>query len=444
MGAAASFAPLNSGVMSHSSKIEEARAYFSNDILMKGFWAPIDTDQGGSITLTSLRNYLRNTNPENVVALYAGPFIGPFATSQFCLRHAYMTSTGKVANEDLDEVELHDYEFKDMLKHLFFYLSLYSLFGDKCAHDSPLSLEEFTDAVDELSDDSTAKEYYATHYANLGSNPTYGAFVKEMVTHYLNDTISLETSLLIDEKVRGNIGSSTRRSFNLKNSLSLSELVVENVVSCTWFQTSDISQFLKLLHDIGIVPFKALIDDLNVTRVVVAEDIEVPNRCALFQWHNDGGIGYREFEKNDLEDGTLRQAVNDGLITIPLHHLIFGLAAQDGWRARIRGGDVLSLSYFPTKSHVGFCDSYQEDLDGIARNSGAIQNFVGKVSGGVMTTGDAILSHYTSSSWNSVGTTVTHAFVDNPPVKYVVSGPVMNINAKVLATFESFTWLSNA
>jgi hypothetical protein len=29
-----------------ASKIDEARAYFANEILMKGFWAPIDTDGG--------------------------------------------------------------------------------------------------------------------------------------------------------------------------------------------------------------------------------------------------------------------------------------------------------------------------------------------------------------------------------------------------------------
>lgn len=48
MGAAASVSPggAEESGPAQSSRIDEARQYFSNDILMRGFWAPIDQDGG--------------------------------------------------------------------------------------------------------------------------------------------------------------------------------------------------------------------------------------------------------------------------------------------------------------------------------------------------------------------------------------------------------------
>ena len=47
MGAAASVgAEPDPSAHVQSSRIDEARQYFGNEILMRGFWAPIDQDGG--------------------------------------------------------------------------------------------------------------------------------------------------------------------------------------------------------------------------------------------------------------------------------------------------------------------------------------------------------------------------------------------------------------
>jgi hypothetical protein len=89
----------------------------------------------------------------------------------------------------------------------------------------------------------------------------------------------------------------------------------------------------------------------------------------MIQWHSDGAQAYRDFEESNLEDGgVLKQgmfgsvcyyitndmkAADEGLISIPFHHLVCSVVSHDGWNAKIRPGDVLNLSYFLTKSHIG-------------------------------------------------------------------------------------------
>ena len=104
---------------------------------------------------------------------------------------------------------------------------------------------------------------------------------------------------------------------------------------------------------------------------------------------------------------------------------------------------MLNLSHFNTKSHIGFTDSLQEDIDGLGRSSGALQNFVGKQRGS-SGNGGAILSHFTDKAWGETGQRGADGFKTEPPVKYMVSGPVINTACKVLATYETFTWLANA
>jgi hypothetical protein len=202
MGAGAGVPRAESGE-APSSKIGEARAYFSNDILMRGFWAPIDQDGGGSITLLALKNYLKNTNPENVVALYAGPFLGPFATSAFCMKEAYTTSTGRTAHDDLEHLVVHEPEFRNLLKHLFFYHNLYSIFGEKAKASEPMDFDSFMEAIEELSDESMMESDIRKNYEKLGPNPTFGVYVTTMASKMLADDamVPLKQAHLIEERM---------------------------------------------------------------------------------------------------------------------------------------------------------------------------------------------------------------------------------------------------
>jgi hypothetical protein len=479
MGAAASVNAGPSGeadgsaaLGSCSARIDEARNYFGNDILMRGFWAPIDQDGGGSVTLTGIRNYLRNTNPENVVAIYAGPFLGPFATSSFCLKQAYWTCTGRVAESDPDNMELQDHEFKTMLKHLFFFHNLYSLFGEGCVHSEPMSPGHFAEAVEDLLDESSSASLVQHKYAMLGDAPTYGAFVKSMADKYLSDDATALSASEIEEKLRVGFNSQGRKSFNMgaaqasqrdpslgpeggrgrsrANSGSGSELALSTCkgvagsesMSCVRYPCRDIDAWIQQMQELGVAAFKALIDDIAVSRVVVAQDINDSDKCVMFLWHLDNGEGYQDFERENLsEGGVFVQAAEEGIISLPFENVYANRLTHDGWSARIRPGDMVNLAHFNTKSHIGFADSIQEDIDTLGRSSGALQNFVGKLTSG---SGGAILSHFTSHAWAESGEKGSKDFQDTPPEKYMVTGPVSSIACRVKATYEVFTWLVDA
>lgn len=413
----------------------------------------------GSVTLTGIRNYLRNTNPENVVAIYAGPFLGPFATSAFCLKQAYWTCTGRLHDQDPDTMELQNHEFKLMLKYLFFYHNLYSSFGESCVHDANISMEQFTEAIEDLLDDSMSSDQIRNNYAKLGTNPTFAVYVKEMTSVYLSDEVvgSHATTLIIEEKLRGGFGQARKsflkeagdapsgrpRGLSVGGSDHLGSTSHETI-SCIRYTCSEIDTWIKQIQELGVVPFKSLIDDILVTRVVIARDIDDPTQCVMFMWHLDDGQGYRDFEEANMEDGgVFSQAAEEGVISIPFRHLYFSIASHDGWNVRMRPGDALNLSHFNTKSHIGFTDSLQEDIDHLGRTSGALQNYIGKQTG-ASEAGGAILSHYTDKSWCENGLSGTTAFKIDPPVKYMISGPVSNISCKILSTYETFTWLSHA
>lgn len=130
--------------------------------------------------------------------------MGAFATSTFCLKQAYWTSTGRTQDNDPDTAELQDHEFKLMLKHLFFYHNLYALFGEKCEHHSVISRDMFGEALDELSDESCTLEMLDQKYAALGEKPTFGTYVKTMAETYLSDDSQAlhQSALMIEEKLR--------------------------------------------------------------------------------------------------------------------------------------------------------------------------------------------------------------------------------------------------
>lgn len=215
-----------------------------------------------------------------------------------------------------------------------------------------------------------------------------------------------------------------------------------DIISCTWYHTSDITAWVNSIIDLGIINFKAIIDDLSVSKVVFAESVDDPHKCVMFIWHSDGGEKYFNFEEaNVLEGGVLRSAADAGAIELPFRHMFFLNENRDGWATKMRPTDILSLSYFPTKSHIGFSDAFQEDADTNNRRHGALQTFVGQINPKMIPCGAAILSHYSGRGWNDVGDSVAKAFVQNPPVSYLVSGPVTSLNCKVLATFDNFTWL---
>jgi hypothetical protein len=441
-----------------SSRIDEARTYFGNDILMRGFWAPIDQDGGGSVTLTGIRNYLRNTNPENVVAIYAGPFLGPFATSSFCLKQAYWTCTGRVAESDPDTMELQDHEFKTMLQYLFFFHNLYSLFGESCVHSEPISLEDFTEAVLDLLDESSSKAAIKSDYERLGKAPTFGAYVASMSERYLRDVDTRAAQFEDSIKPRRKSGVSSAPSKDHAegnrtrgNSFAGSHAGSDHMgstahesITCVRYPCRDVDAWIKQIQELGVVPFKAIIDDIAVSRVVIAQDMHDAEKCVMFLWHVDNGEGYQDFESENMsEGGVFVQAAEEGIISLPFESVGFNHLTHDGWAARIRPGDALDLSHFNTKSHIGFADSLQEDIDTLGRSSGALQNFVGKLIT-AKGAGGAILSHFTSKAWADVGEKGSKAFLAEPPEKYMVSGPVHKISCRVKATYEVFTWLVDA
>ena len=155
MGAAVG---VNSGELS-SPIVNKAKTYFSNSALLRGFWNPIAKDSNGCASLEAIHTFLSSTNPEYSVALYAGPFMGPFSTSKFCLREAYKSSVNRYGDSsstcdesvisdfatgsDLSSMTLHEEELPIFLKHLFFFHRLYSLFGDASKADSVMTYDEY-------------------------------------------------------------------------------------------------------------------------------------------------------------------------------------------------------------------------------------------------------------------------------------------------------------
>jgi hypothetical protein len=94
MGAAVG---VNSGELS-SHVVNKAKAYFCNAAMLRGFWSPVSKGLNGTVSLSAIHKFLSSTNPEYSVALYAGPFMGPFSTSKFCLREAYKSSMQREGN----------------------------------------------------------------------------------------------------------------------------------------------------------------------------------------------------------------------------------------------------------------------------------------------------------------------------------------------------------
>lgn len=356
-------------------------------------------------------------------------------------------------------MEVQDHEFKLMLKYLFFYHCLYSAFGENCAHDGPISIDQFTEALEDLVDDSVSRERSEANFSKLGDSPTFGDYVRQMTQIYLSEdtTSSHVSSLMLEEKLRGAAGAG-RRSFTKESSgdhysrartTSLSterhdSTLAHETISCVQYTCKDVRSWIDQIQELGVVPFKALIDDINVTRVVIAQQQADSSKCVMLIWHLDNGQGYRDFEEaNTEEGGVFAQAAEEGAISLPFERLFFSLASHDGWNARIRPGDVLNLAHFHTKSHIGFTDSLQEDIDTLGRTSGAMQHFVGKQIHST-DSGGAILSHFTSQSWQDIGRVGADTFQADPPVKYMISGPVANISCNILATYETFTWLVDA
>ena len=386
------------------------------------------------------------------MAIYAGPFLGPFATSTFCLKQAYWTCTKRTDESDADNMELHDHEFKLMLKHLFFFHGLYSSFGESCGYNTPMTIENFEEAIEDLFDNTMPTDQVETNYQKLGENPTFGAFVCHMTEIYLSDEAPAThvSSLMAEEKMGYG---SVRRSFSegpSSRSRALSGVsehlgsMTHEVISCVQYSCRDIDTWIKQIQELGVVPFKSLIDDILVTRVVITQDMHNTDTCVVFMWHLDNGQGYREFEEANMEDGgVFIQAAEEGIISVPFKHIFISSVSHDGWNARIRPCDILNLAYFNTKSHVGFADSLQEDIDSTGRTSGALQNYVGKISASTGSQG-GILSHYSEKAWTDTGENRTKSFQDDPPPKYMISGDISNISCTVKATNEVFTWLADA
>jgi hypothetical protein len=88
----------------------------------------------------------------------------------------------------------------------------------------------------------------------------------------------------------------------------------------------------------------------------LAANLYLVSISVMFVWHSDGGEKYFNFEEaNVLEGGVLRSAADAGAIELPFRHMFFLNENRDGWATKMRPTDILSLSYFPTKSHIGKC-----------------------------------------------------------------------------------------
>lgn len=203
-----------------SPALNQAKNYFRNGAMIRGFWNPIEKIQESSpsstpsrfssrVTLAAVHKFLSSTSPEFSVALYTGPFLGPFATSKFCLKQAYYStlslplSSSETSSSpsshtsphlssttlspshlvmDLNEMILEESQLSQFLKYLFFYHRLYSLFGSETIHyDLPISYLRFQEIYEDLNDEDVPETTLRQKYLQLQTS-AYSSSTKATTT----------------------------------------------------------------------------------------------------------------------------------------------------------------------------------------------------------------------------------------------------------------------
>ena len=122
------------------------------------------------------------------IIISTSPFLGPFATSRFCLRQAYYTATSRLGGTNLADMTLAEDELPLFLKHLFFFHRMYALFDQTFEYDTVLTQKRYMEVLEDFNDRDLRTEGLGEKYAALceehngEGGVTYAVFVEHLAT----------------------------------------------------------------------------------------------------------------------------------------------------------------------------------------------------------------------------------------------------------------------
>lgn len=206
------------------------------------------------------------------MACVTSPFLGPFATSRFCLRQAYYTATARLGDTNLTEMKITEDELLSFLKHLFFFHRIYALFDQTFEFDTVLTLSRYIEILEDFNDRDLRKDNLEGKFTALcdehGGEVKYVTFVKHLADTIFSTNYMFPSDIcdaLIEkssDEIKENEAIIKRDSS--ANPMSLREINIDTesvLLNVSWYSVrgKGCDSWLQMIESLGNNYFRSLL-----------------------------------------------------------------------------------------------------------------------------------------------------------------------------------------
>lgn len=413
-----------------SQVLSTACDYFSNAESIHGFYISVKQQSTPGVRLKDISSFFKSDNPERSVALYAAPFLGPFATSNFCLMQAYcVTRPGSSETIDLNSAELSsEAEFCLFVKHLYVFSQLYEFLGEECRHDLSITDATYAQICSNMLDvpepTSSLNEIGISTFATLSTT---------ICDHFfLPDSTYLKMKSSSREENFGKAKENFHPKTIAKSIMSTQclHIVIQN--------SKNHDKYLNTLKAVPIANFMMLMDDMKATQILYTQDIDDPETIVTFYWLQDYGEAKETILREQMEEGgVLKDSITRGLVSREKETTHILIDCVGGWPGFCPGDHIHYISC-KVENKESWEDKTILALSKASRQLGLQSILCGKC---IVDEEWSVLLHYTEEKWKSKGSMEVE-WVNNPlnVGDDVAATCPKTYNCKVVAFNDGKSW----
>jgi hypothetical protein len=198
------------------------------------------------------------------------PFLGPFATSRFCLRQAYYTATDRLGGTNLADMVIREEELSVFLKHLFFFHRIYALFDQTFEFDDLLTLNRYIDILEDFNCRDLRKvdldEKFAALSAEHNGKLTYSVFVKHLAESIFSAAAAFPTDICTALLEKSQDEMKEQEAVARGGSTSLFDPNTDRdrdrdslLLNVSWYSVADCDDWMQAIESLGNNSFRSIL-----------------------------------------------------------------------------------------------------------------------------------------------------------------------------------------